>query len=139
VDFGGHDANVLSQVTAAVNKAGLAVPKAGRPAVKRAVSRRPNLANAASSDNDSTTESSSSFLCYIDFSFKRVAEEATSCMPVCRRPQATPIAMLDLGNPHVLAGAEWWTEEYKPRLLACEWDQIEEVTSSTTSGFGDGP
>jgi hypothetical protein len=48
-------------------------------------------------------------------------------------------SMLDLGNPHVLAGAEWWTEEYKPRLLACGWDPIKEVTSSTTSGFGDGP
>jgi hypothetical protein len=47
--------------------------------------------------------------------------------------------MLDLGNQHVLAGAEWWTEEYKPRLLACGWDPIKEVTSSTTSGFGDGP
>jgi hypothetical protein len=47
--------------------------------------------------------------------------------------------MLDLGNPHVLAGAEWWTEEYKPRLLACEWDPIKEFTASTTSGFGDGP
>jgi hypothetical protein len=47
--------------------------------------------------------------------------------------------MLDLGNPHVLAGVEWWTEEYKPRLLACGRDPIKEVTSSTTSGFGDGP
>jgi hypothetical protein len=50
-----------------------------------------------------------------------------------------PHSMLDLGNPHVLAGAEWWTEEYKPRILACRWDPIKEVTSSTTSGFGDGP
>jgi hypothetical protein len=47
--------------------------------------------------------------------------------------------MLDLGNPHVLAGAEWWTEEYNPRILAYGWDPIKEVTSSTTSGFGDGP
>jgi hypothetical protein len=47
--------------------------------------------------------------------------------------------MLDLANPHVLEGAEWWTEQYKPRLLACGWDPIKEVTSSTTSGFGDGP
>jgi hypothetical protein len=46
--------------------------------------------------------------------------------------------MLDLGNPHVLSGEEWWTKEYKPRLLACRWDPIKEVTSSTTSGFGDG-
>jgi hypothetical protein len=29
-------------------------------------------------------------------------------------------------------------EKYKPRLLACGWDPIKEVTSSTTSGFGDG-
>jgi hypothetical protein len=48
-------------------------------------------------------------------------------------------SMLDLGNPHVLAGAEWLTEENKPRLLACGWDPIKEVTSSTTGGFGDGP
>jgi hypothetical protein len=48
-------------------------------------------------------------------------------------------SMLDLGNPHVLAGAEWWTEVYKPRLLVCGWDPIKEVTSSTTSDFGDGP
>jgi hypothetical protein len=47
--------------------------------------------------------------------------------------------MLDLGNPHVLAGAEWWTEAYKPRILACGWDPIKDVTSSTTSGFRDGP
>jgi hypothetical protein len=47
-------------------------------------------------------------------------------------------SMLDLGNPHMLAGAEWWMEEYKPRLLACGWDPIKEVTSSTTSGLGDG-
>jgi hypothetical protein len=47
--------------------------------------------------------------------------------------------MLDLGNPHVLAGAEWWKKEYKPRILACGWDPIKEVTSSTTSDFGDGP
>jgi hypothetical protein len=47
--------------------------------------------------------------------------------------------MLDLGNIHVLAPAEWWTEEYKPRLLACGWDPIKEVTSSTSSGFEDGP
>jgi hypothetical protein len=47
--------------------------------------------------------------------------------------------MIDLDNPHVLAGAGWWTEVYKPRLLACGWDPIKEVTSSTTSGLGDGP
>jgi hypothetical protein len=35
VDFGRHDTNFLSLMTATVNKAGLAVPKAGRPAVKR--------------------------------------------------------------------------------------------------------
>jgi hypothetical protein len=48
-------------------------------------------------------------------------------------------SMLDLGNPYVLAGAEWCKEEYKPRLLACGWDPIKEFTSSTSSGFGDGP
>jgi hypothetical protein len=42
VDFGRHDTNVLSLMTAAVNKAGLAVPKGGRPAVKRAVGRKTN-------------------------------------------------------------------------------------------------
>jgi hypothetical protein len=39
---------------AAVNKAGLAVPNAGRPAVKRAVGRKVNPVNAVSSDDDST-------------------------------------------------------------------------------------
>jgi hypothetical protein len=48
-------------------------------------------------------------------------------------------SMLDMGNPHVLEGAEWWTEEFKPRILACGWYPIKEVTSSTTSGFGEGP
>jgi hypothetical protein len=56
VDFGRHDTNVLSLMTAAVNKAGLAVPKAGRPAVKRAVGRKTNPVNAVSSDDDSTSE-----------------------------------------------------------------------------------
>jgi hypothetical protein len=63
-------------------------------------------------------------------------------MPVCRRPSGDTHlclhSMLDLDNPHVLAGAEWCTEEYKPRLLARGWDPIKAVTSSTTSGFGDG-
>jgi hypothetical protein len=77
VDFGRHETNVLSLVTAAVNKAGLAVPKAGSPSVKRAVGRNTNPVNAVSSDDDSTSESSSSSSCYIDFSFTRVAEEAT--------------------------------------------------------------
>jgi hypothetical protein len=40
VNFGRHDTNVLSLMTAAVNKAELAVPKAGRPAVKRAVGKK---------------------------------------------------------------------------------------------------
>jgi hypothetical protein len=43
VDFGRHDTNVLSLMTAAVNKAGLAVPKAGRLAVKRAIGKKPTL------------------------------------------------------------------------------------------------
>jgi hypothetical protein len=76
VDFGRLDANVLSLVTTAVNKAGLAVPKAERFAVMRAVGRKTNPVNAVCSDDDSTTESSSSSTCYIDFSFKRVAKEA---------------------------------------------------------------
>jgi hypothetical protein len=77
VDFGRHDTNVLSLMTASVNKAGIAVPKAGRPALKRAVGRKTNPVNAVSSDDDSTSASSSSSSCYIDFSFKRVAKEAT--------------------------------------------------------------
>jgi hypothetical protein len=77
VYFGRHDTEVLSLMTAAVNKAGLAVPKAGRPAVKRAVGRKTNPVNAVSSDDDSISESSFSSSCYIDFSFTRVAEEAT--------------------------------------------------------------
>jgi hypothetical protein len=143
VDFGRHDTNVLSLITAAVNKAGLAVPKAGRPAVKRAVGRRTNPVNAVSSDDDSTSESSSSSSCYIDLSFTRVAEEATIVYDGLQKTSGDTHfclhSMLDLSNPHVLAGAEWWTEEYKPRLLACGWDPIKKVTSSTTSGFGDGP
>jgi hypothetical protein len=60
VDFGRHDTEVLSLMTTAVNKAGLAVTKAGKPAVKRAVGRKTNSVNAVSSDDDSTSESSSS-------------------------------------------------------------------------------
>jgi hypothetical protein len=41
VDFGRHDTEVLSLMTAAVNKAGLAVPKDGRPAAKRAEVEKP--------------------------------------------------------------------------------------------------
>jgi hypothetical protein len=143
VDFGRHDTNVLSLKTVAVNKAGLAVPKAGRPAVKRSVGRKTNPVNAVSSDDDSTSESSSSSSCYIDLSFTRVAEEATIVYAGLQKTSGDTHrclhSMLDLGNPHVLAGAEWWTEEYKPRLLACGWDPIKNVTSSTTSSFGDGP
>jgi hypothetical protein len=143
VDFSRHDTNVLSLMTAAVNKAGLAVPKAGRPALKHAVGRKNNPVNAVSSDDDSTSESSSPSSCYIDFSFTRVAEEATIVYAGLQKTSGDVHrclhSMLDLGNPHVLTGAEWWTEEYKPRLLACGWDPIKEVTSSTTSGFGDGP
>jgi hypothetical protein len=69
VDFGRHDTEVLSLMTSVVNKAGLAVPKAGRPAVKRAVGRKTNPVNAVSSDDDSTSDSSSSSSCFIDFSF----------------------------------------------------------------------
>jgi hypothetical protein len=143
VDFGRHDTNVLSLMTAAVNKAGLAVPKAGRPAVKRAVGRKTNPVKAVSSEDDSTSESSSSTSCYIDFSLTRVAEEATIVYAGLQKTSGDIHrclhSMLDLGNPHVLEGEEWWTKECKPRRLACGWDPIKEVTSSTTSGFGDGP
>jgi hypothetical protein len=143
VDFGRHLANVLPLMTTAVNKAELAFSKAGRPAVKRAVGRKTNLVNAVSSDDDSTSESSSSSSCNNDFFFKRVAEEATieyaRLQKTSGKTHRCLHSMLDLGNPHMLAGAEWWTEEYKPRLLACGWDPIKEVTSSSTSGFGDGP
>jgi hypothetical protein len=77
VDFYLHDANALSLTTTAVSKAGLAVPKAGIPAVKRAAGRKTRSVNAVSSDDDSTSEPSSSSSCYIDFLMKRVAEEAT--------------------------------------------------------------
>jgi hypothetical protein len=53
VDFGRHDTEVMSLMTAAVNKAGLTVPKARRPAVKRAVGIKTNPVNAVSSDDDS--------------------------------------------------------------------------------------
>jgi hypothetical protein len=115
VDFGRHDTNVLSLMTAAVNKAGLAVPKAGRPAVKRAVGIKTKPVNAVSSNDDSTSESSSSSSCYIDFSFTRVAEEATIVYAGLQKTSGDTHrclhSMLDLGNPHMLAGAEWWTEE----------------------------
>jgi hypothetical protein len=143
VDFGRHDTNVLSLMTAAVNKAGLAVHKDGSPAVKRAVGRKTNPVNAVSSDDGSTSESSSSSSCYIDFSFTIVEEEATIMYAGLQKTSGDTHlclhSMLDLGNPHVLEGAEWWTEEYKQRLLACGRDPIKEVTSSTTSAFGDGP
>jgi hypothetical protein len=60
VDFGQHDANVLFLMTTAVNKAGLTVLKAGKPAVKCAVGRKTNPVNAVSSDEDSTSYSLSS-------------------------------------------------------------------------------
>jgi hypothetical protein len=124
VDFGRHDTNVLSLMTAAVNKAGLAVPKAGRPAVKRAVGKKTNPAIAVSSDDDSISESSSFSSWFIDFSFTRVAEGATIVYAGLQKTSGDTHrclhSMLDLGNPHVLAGAEWWTEEYKPRLLAVD-------------------
>jgi hypothetical protein len=111
VEFGRHDTNVLSLMTAAVNNAGLAVPNAGRPAVKRAVGRKTNPVNAVASDNDSTSESSSFSSCYIDFSFKRVAEKATivyaGLQKISVNTHRCLHSMLDLGNPHVLAGAEW--------------------------------
>jgi hypothetical protein len=73
----------------------------------------------------------------------RVAEEATVVYAGLQKTSGDTHrclhSMLDLGNPHVLAGAEWRTEEYKPLLLACGWDPIKEVTSSTTSTFEGGP
>jgi hypothetical protein len=111
VDFGRHDANVLSLMTMAANKAGLADPKAGRPAVKRAVGTKHNPVNTVSSDDYSTPESSSSPSCYIDFSFKRVAEEATVVYASLQKSSGDTHrcldSMLDLGNPHVLARAKW--------------------------------
>jgi hypothetical protein len=73
VDFGMHDANFLSLMTTAVNKAEIAFIKAGRPVVKRTVGRKTNPVNTVSSGDDSTLESQSLSSCYIDFSFKRVA------------------------------------------------------------------
>jgi hypothetical protein len=111
VNFGRRDTNVLSLMTAAVNKTGLAVTKAGRPAVKHAVGRMTNPVNAVSSDDDSTSESSSSSSCYIDFSFTRVAEEVTVVYAGLQKTSGDTRrclhSMLDLGNPHVLTGAEW--------------------------------
>jgi hypothetical protein len=110
VDFGRHDTNVLSLMTVAVNKVGIAVPKAGIPAVKRAVGRNANPVNAVSSDDDSISESSSSFSCFIYFSCTRVAEEATIVYAGLQKTSGNTHrclhSMLDLGNPHVLAGAE---------------------------------
>jgi hypothetical protein len=110
-DFGRHDTNVLSLMTAAVNNAGLAVLKAESHAMKRAVGRKINPVNAVSSDDDSTSESSSSSSCYIDFSFKRVAQEATIVYAGLQKTSGDThrclYSILDLGNPHVLAGPEW--------------------------------
>jgi hypothetical protein len=68
-----------------------------------------------SSNDYSTSESSSSSSCYIDFSFTRVAEEAIIVYAGLQKTSGDTHlclhSMLDLGNPHVLAGAEWWTEE----------------------------
>jgi hypothetical protein len=103
-------------------EASIAVPKAGRPVVKRAVGRKTNPANAVSSEDDPTSESSSSSSCYIDFSLKRVAEEATVAFDGLQKASGGTNrclhSMLDLCNPHVMAGADWWTEDYKQRLLA---------------------
>jgi hypothetical protein len=86
--------------------------------VKRAVRKKTNPVNAVSSDNDSTSETSSSSSCYIDFSFTRVEEEATIVYAGLQKTSGDTHrwlhSMLDMGNPHLLAGAEWWTEEYKP-------------------------
>jgi hypothetical protein len=103
-----HDTDFLSLMTAAVNKDGLAVPKAGRPAVKRAVGRKTKPVNAVSSDDDSTSESSSSSSCYIDFSFTRVPKEATIVYAGLQKTSGDTHrclhSMLDLGNSHVWQG-----------------------------------
>jgi hypothetical protein len=105
----GHDTNILSLMIAAVNKVGLAVHKAGRPAVKRAEGRKTNPVNAVSSDDDSTSESSSSSSFYIDFFFTRVAEEATIVSAGLQKTSGDTHrclhSLLDLSNPHMLAGA----------------------------------
>jgi hypothetical protein len=123
VDFGRHDADVLSLMTTAINKARLAVPNAGIPVVNRSVGKKINPVNAVSSDDDSTSELSSPSSCYIDISFKRVAEKSTVEYAGLQKTSGDTHrclhSMLDLYNPLVLAGANWWTEEYKPRLLAC--------------------
>jgi hypothetical protein len=143
VDFGRHVTNILSLMTAAVNNVGLAVPKAGIPAVKGAVGRKTNPVNAVSSDDDSISESSSSFLVLYRFILHESTEVATIVYASLQKTSGDTHcflhSMLDLGNPHVLARAGWWTKKYKPRLLACGWDPIKIVMSSTTSGFGDGP
>jgi hypothetical protein len=109
VDFGRYDTNVLSLITAAVKKAVLAVPKAKRPAVMRAVGRKTNPVNAVSSDGDLTSESSSSCSCYIDFSSRREAEEATNVYAGLQNASGDTHrclhSMIDLGNPHVQTGA----------------------------------
>jgi hypothetical protein len=115
VDFGRHDSNVPSLMTTAVNRVGLAVPKAGIPAVKRAVGRKTNPVNAVSSEDDFTSESSSSSSFYIDFSFKRVVEEGGIVYAGLQKTSGDRThrclhSMLDMCNPHVLVGAEWWTE-----------------------------
>jgi hypothetical protein len=67
-----------------------------------------------SSDDDSTSESSSSSYCCIDFSFKKVAEEATVVYAGLQRTAGDTHrclhSMLYLGNSHVLAGAKWWKQ-----------------------------
>jgi hypothetical protein len=75
VDFGRHDANVLSLMTTAVNKAGLSVSKSGIPAVKRAVGRKINPVNAAFGRLLYIRVVVLILLLY--WFFKRVAEEAT--------------------------------------------------------------
>jgi hypothetical protein len=143
VNYGRHDANVLSVMTTAINMAGLAVSKSGRSAVRRTIGRTTNPVNKVSLDDGSASESSSSSSCYINYSLKRVSEEATVVFAGLRKTSGDTHrwfhSMLDLGNPHVLSGAEWWTEEYKPRLLSCDWDPSKEFTSSTTRAFGDVP
>jgi hypothetical protein len=79
--------------------------------VKRTVGNQKTHVNAVSSDDDSTSEPSFSSSCYINFSFKRVAEEAIVVYANLQKTSGDTHrclhSMLDLCNPHVVAGAEW--------------------------------
>jgi hypothetical protein len=87
--------------------------------VKRAVGKKTNPVNSVSSDDDSISDSLSYSSCYIDFSLKRVAEEATVVYAGLQKTSGETHrclhSMPDLG-PQVLDEALWWMEEHKTRL-----------------------